>query len=92
MTICLVVYDISNDRMRMKLADNLKSLGLARIQRSAFAGRINSSKLKDLYRICRKYVDDPRNIIHIFTLCGYDWSRRKVFGREIYDEENVVIF
>jgi len=87
----VVVYDISEDAKRLRLADELKGLGLSRIQRSAFAGKIDSSRLKDLYRVCERYAREERDVIHVFTLCGYDWSRRKAFGsfREVV--ENVVV-
>jgi len=47
----VVVYDISDDAKRYRLASRLKALGLSRIQRSAFAGRLDSSRLRDLYRV-----------------------------------------
>ena len=87
----VVVYDISDDGKRFKLADHLKRLGLTRIQRSAFAGRLDSSRLRDLYRICERFSRDPRDVIHVFTLCGYDWSRRRAFGSFKEVVENVVL-
>lgn len=86
-----MVYDISDDAKRYRLASRLKALGLSRIQRSAFTGRLDSSRLRDLYRICERHATDPRDVIHVFTLCGYDWSRRRAFGsfREVV--ESVVL-
>ena len=37
---CLVVYDISDDKLRTKVADILMDYGLDRIQYSAFAGKL----------------------------------------------------
>ncbi len=87
----VVVYDISDDGKRARLAGQLKRLGLARIQRSAFTGRLDSSRLKDLYRVCSRYADEPRDVIHVFTLCGYDWSRRRAFGNYAEVVEDVVV-
>ena len=88
----VVVYDLSNDNKRFKLASELKRLGLSRIQRSAFTGMLDSSRLRDLYRICERYASDSRDIIHTFVLCGYDWSRRRAFGTyERRVVENVVL-
>jgi len=88
----VVVYDISDDAKRLRLADELKGLGLSRIQRSAFAGRLDSSRLKDLYRVCERYATGEGDVIHVFTLCGYDWSRRRAFGsyREVVERVVVV--
>jgi CRISPR-associated protein Cas2 len=87
----LVVYDIDDDAKRVKLADRLKGLGLSRIQRSAFAGNLDSQRLKDLYRLCERFATDPRDVIHVFLLCGYDWSRRKAFGSYHEVVERVVL-
>ena len=87
----VVVYDIGSDAKRAKLADELKGLGLSRIQRSAFAGRIDSSRLKDLYRVCERYATEERDVIHVFTLCGYDWARRRAFGSYREVAESVVV-
>jgi len=53
----LVVYDISENEKRNKVAKELLRLGLSRIQRSAFVGDIDSQRYKDLVRICSKLVD-----------------------------------
>jgi CRISPR-associated protein Cas2 len=87
----LVVYDIDDDAKRAKLADRLKALGLSRIQRSAFAGELDSQRLRDLYRLCERAATDPRDVIHVFLLCGYDWSRRRAFGSLREVGEGVVV-
>jgi len=87
----LVVYDIDDDAKRVKLADRLKGLGLSRIQRSAFAGNLDSQRLRDLYRLCERFATDPRDVIHVFVLCGYDWSRRRAFGSFREAVEHVVL-
>lgn len=86
-----MVYDIQDDAKRLRLANKLKALGLSRIQRSAFTGKVDSQTLKDIYRVCEDYATDERDVIHVFVLCGYDWSRRRAFGsyREVL--ENVVV-
>ena len=87
----LVVYDIDDDAKRAKLADRLKALGLSRIQRSAFAGELDSQRLRDLYRLCERAATDPRDVIHVFLLCGYDWSRGRAFGSFREVGEGVVV-
>jgi len=77
----LVIYDISDNAIRSKLADDLIRLGLTRIQRSAFMGYINSSRWKDLVRVCQRWCRGPNDVIHIVPLCDYDWRKVRVFGR-----------
>jgi len=78
----LVVYDISDNQDRLRLAENLFKLGLTRIQRSAFAGEIDTQRVKDLIRISGRYVRSEGDVIHIFQLGLRDWERRIVIGRE----------
>lgn len=87
----VVVYDISDDAKRFKLANQLKQLGLSRIQRSAFTGMLDSSRLKDLHRLCERYATEEGDVIHVFALCGYDWSRTRAFGRFGGVEADVVV-
>ncbi|AAK54438.1 CRISPR-associated endonuclease Cas2 [Saccharolobus solfataricus] len=82
----LVVYDVSDDSKRNKLANNLKKLGLERIQRSAFEGDIDSQRVKDLVRVVKLIVDTNTDIVHIIPLGIRDWERRIVIGREGLEE------
>jgi CRISPR-associated protein Cas2 len=78
----LVVYDISENEKRNKVAKELLRLGLSRIQRSAFVGDIDSQRYKDLVRICSKLVDGKDDVLHIIPLGLRDWERRVVIGGE----------
>lgn len=78
----LVIYDISDNIDRQRLADDLFRLGLTRIQRSAFAGEIDGQRLKDLQRIAGRYIKSDGDVIHIFTLGLRDWERRIILGKE----------
>lgn len=78
----LVVYDISDNTDRLRLAESLFRIGLTRIQRSAFAGEIDTQRLKDLTRVASRYARSESDVIHIFQLGLRDWERRIVIGRE----------
>ncbi|MCH4816217.1 MAG: CRISPR-associated endonuclease Cas2 [Candidatus Micrarchaeia archaeon] len=82
----LVVYDVSDDSKRSKLANNLKKLGLERIQKSAFEGDIDSQRVKDLIRVIRLIVDINTDVVHIIPLGIRDWERRIVIGKEGLEE------
>lgn len=77
----LVIYDISDDEVRAKLAEDLKRLGLSRIQRSAFMGATNPSALKDLKRVCGLRARGSSDVVHIVQLCDYDWKKIAVIGK-----------
>ncbi|MGC9051866.1 CRISPR-associated endonuclease Cas2 [Pyrobaculum sp.] len=44
----LVVYDITEDHVRNKVAEVLRSYGLARVQKSAYIGRLPPAYVKEL--------------------------------------------
>ncbi|BCU69756.1 CRISPR-associated endonuclease Cas2 [Stygiolobus caldivivus] len=85
----LVVYDISDDGKRNKVARELQRLGLGRIQRSAFVGDLDPQRYKDLVRVCDKLVDGEGDILHIIPLGLRDWERRVVISGDSDRRETV---
>lgn len=45
----LVIYDIEDDRIRLKISDTCLDYGLNRIQFSAFLGTLNRNKREELF-------------------------------------------
>ena len=79
----LIAYDISDDKIRNKIAKYLEKKGL-RIQKSLFALEVNKNKIKHILRdleILRK--DD--GIIHSFSVCKICAKKSKVIGKKIPD-------
>ncbi|AFC99936.1 CRISPR-associated protein, Cas2 family [Methanocella conradii HZ254] len=66
---CLVIYDITDDKRRNKLAAMLKVFGLARIQYSAFRGELNSNDRMVLAKKASQFVEDEKDSIFIIPLC-----------------------
>lgn len=77
----MVVYDVSDDRRRLRLARTLERWGLARVQRSAFTGSIQPGRLKDLERLVRAIIDPATDVVHILPVQDQDWRRLRVVGR-----------
>jgi len=50
----VVIYDVTEDDVRNKIADTLKAFGLARIQKSAYIGRLPPALVKELAEKLRK--------------------------------------
>lgn len=87
----LVIYDISDDSVRLRIANLCKSFGLNRIQRSAFLGDIPSSRRKELIKKLRRYLKGEGNI-QVFVICKSDFSLREVIGDEKeFENENLII-
>lgn len=72
----LLVYDISDDRVRSKVADACLDYGLDRIQYSAFSGNLSRNHQEALMLKIRRRVGKKPARIQLFTICAEDWGRR----------------
>jgi len=79
----IVVYDISDDDNRLRVARRLKSLGLRRIQRSAFIGRGGAALAKDVVRAVARYVRGPSDSLIVFIVPNEAVRRALVVGARV---------
>ena len=77
----VIVYDISDDGKRLKVAKVLEQWGLARIQRSAFTGSLQASRVRDLARRLELIIDVDSDVVHIIPVQPQDWARVIVLGK-----------
>ena len=64
----LVVYDITNDSNRTRLAKLLERYGLNRVQYSAFRGELNPNDREALSRQVKRFIRDEHDCIFIIPL------------------------
>ena len=82
----LVIYDVSDNKARQRLAEELMRMGLKRIQRSAFVGTLPWSKMKDVARVASRIIDESRDVVHILPLSDREWSNRVVVGKPTWGD------
>ncbi len=88
----LIIYDITEDDVRNKVAEFLKSKGLKRIQKSAFIGELSSSQKADIEAGLRRLVKGAKANVQIYPLTPASYNMRTVIGVEFdYDEEGYVL-
>ncbi len=88
----LIIYDITEDDVRNRVADFLRSKGLKRIQKSAFIGDLNSSQKTDIEAGLRRLVKDAKANVQIYPLTPASYNMRTVIGVELnYDEGGYVL-
>ena len=89
----LVVYDISDDDIRLRVSETCKRFGLARIQRSTFLGYLSSMQRKELTAALRRILGDANGNIQIFVICRADLALREVLGKpfEAYVKEEMLV-
>ena len=93
----LVIYDVTDDNLRLKVAETLKDYGLERIQYSAFMGYLRKHQLNSLIRDLKALIGDAYENVQIYPLCDTCYrGRREVGKHKKYvveeGEEKVVYF
>ena len=73
----LVIYDITEDKIRNKVAEVCKDYGLTRIQWSAFLGELSNNHREELYSKLIKTLKDNAGNIQIFPICSKDILLKK---------------
>ncbi len=88
----LIIYDITEDEVRNRVADFLRNKGLKRIQKSAFLGDLNNSQKSDIEAGLRRLVKDAKANVQIYPLTPASYNLRVVIGVELdYDEGGFVV-
>jgi CRISPR-associated protein Cas2 len=68
----LVIYDIENDRIRLRISETCLDYGLTRIQFSAFLGTLNRNKREELFLKLSTILDDNAGKILLQPICHKD--------------------
>ncbi|MGQ9461367.1 MAG: CRISPR-associated endonuclease Cas2 [Candidatus Bathyarchaeaceae archaeon] len=78
--ITLVIYDISSDELREKVANFLKAMGLKRVQKSAFAGLLAHSRRIEVIAGLKKLARKGPVNIQIYPLTPASFNQREIIG------------
>ena len=87
----LVIYDITDDIIRFAIAKACKEAGLARIQKSAFLGIIDSQRRKILKKKLEDILGDRKGNIQIFLICDADIRFREIIGKVTTGEDEDIL-
>ena len=68
----MVIYDIENDKIRLKISETCLDYGLVRIQYSAFLGALNKNKREELFLKLSSILDDNTGKILLQPICNRD--------------------
>ena len=83
----LVIYDISDDRLRQRVADYLKSKGFTRIQKSAFIGRSIPVIKAEVEAGLKRIVKGRDGVnIQLYPLPPSSFHRRVVIGEFLFQD------
>ena len=76
----IVVYDISDDRVRTRVSETCLDYGLDREQFSVFTGRLKQTHIRELTKLLRKVLEAGQ--VQIIRVAADDWQRRIVIGEK----------
>lgn len=80
-TLIWVIYDVTNDSTRNKIAKHLKQMGLYRVQKSVFLGTIERNRLDELELIITEIIVEDTDSVYIFPMCRADFSKVLLLGQ-----------
>lgn len=72
----LVIYDISHDGTRYKVAEVCLDYGLDRVQYSAFLGRLSRNHQEELMLRVEERMGKHGGDIQLIPICAKDWKKR----------------
>src|SRR6266481_8980434 len=68
----LLIYDIENDRLRTRTSEICLNYGLARIQFSAFFGKLNRNRRQELALHLQRELEGESARVRIYPICEDD--------------------
>jgi CRISPR-associated protein Cas2 len=76
-----VVYDISKDRTRTKIAKRCLDFGLYRVQKSVFLGDVPGNRVEEIILFSQELLDLETDAVYVFPMCRPDFERVRIVGQ-----------
>jgi CRISPR-associated protein Cas2 len=76
-----VVYDISKDRTRTKIAKRCLDFGLYRVQKSVFLGDLAASRVEEILLFSQELLDLKTDAVYVFPMCREDFDKVRIVGQ-----------
>ncbi len=83
-----VIYDITSDKTRNKIARHCKDAGLYRVQKSVFLGELDDNTLDELKLRVEDMVDLEKDSVYIFPMSQSELKKAGLIG-QAFDKELV---
>ncbi len=84
----LLIYDISHDGVRTKVADACLDYGLERVQFSAFFGELSKTHQRELWVQIEHRIGRHSASVHLYPLDEKSWLARRVLERQGVEEND----
>jgi len=82
------IYDISKNKTRTKIVKLCKNIGLYRVQKSVFLGKLEPNDIDELKVQSGDLIDEKTDSVYIFPMCDADFKKAVLLG-QAFDEDLV---
>ena len=76
-----VIYDITENKQRNRVAKYCKQAGLIRVQKSVFLGSLELNRFDELSEMCKDEINEDTDSLYLFPFCEDDFKKIKVHGQ-----------
>ena len=76
-----VIYDISENKTRNRIARRCLNFGLYRVQKSVFLGDVEPNRLDEIELFSREEMDEATDSVYIFPMCKEDFDKVRIIGQ-----------
>lgn len=76
-----VIYDISKDRTRTKIARRCLDFGLYRVQKSVFVGEVPRNRVEEIILFSRELLDLETDAVYVMPTNQADFERVRIVGQ-----------
>ena len=80
--LCVIVYDIVDNRTRTRFHKFLKEMGI-NAQRSVFECRLDEREIGNIRRYCRKHLDLEEDTVRIYRVCSRCYEKAVIQGQGV---------
>lgn len=76
-----IMYDITKNKIRNRVAKRCKKYGLTRVQKSVFLGKMDITRFEELSDYCMEQIEEDTDSVYLFPFCQEDFRRINVLGQ-----------
>lgn len=76
-----LIYDISNNKVRSKVAERCLDMGLYRVQKSVFLGDLDSNRVDEVVLFSEELLSEATDSMYIFPMCRDDFDKCRIIGQ-----------
>lgn len=76
-----VIYDISANKTRTKVAKRCLDYGLYRVQKSVFLGDVPANRVDEILLFSRELLNPETDSVYVFPMCRPDFDNVRIVGQ-----------